>query len=69
MMTDKQVRKLKKAELIETLFYLQKELESVKEENETLKAQIKAGVSLSEGELQKITDAVMSAVKGGNTAE
>lgn len=39
-MTDKELRKLKRAELIEIMFYLQKELDSLKQENQTLKSRI-----------------------------
>lgn len=39
-MTDKELRKLKRPELLEMLFYLQKELEKVNAENVSLRQQI-----------------------------
>lgn len=62
-MTDKQLRKLRRAELLEMMFYIQKELDELKAENESLKQkleQVEGG--LSETALQQITDAVKSAI-------
>lgn len=42
MMTDKQVRKLKRAELIEILYYLRKENDELREENDKLNQRIDA---------------------------
>lgn len=44
-MTDKELRKLKRGELLELMYYLRKELEEVKLENEDLRKQLedKAG--------------------------
>lgn len=39
-MTDKELRKLKRAELLEILFYLRKELDELKAENESLTLRI-----------------------------
>ena len=39
-MTDKELRKLKRTELLELLYYLRKELDTVKQENETLRKQL-----------------------------
>lgn len=41
-MTDKQVRKLKRAELIEILYYLRKENDELREENDKLNQRIDA---------------------------
>ncbi len=38
-MTDKELHKLRRAELLEILFYLQNELDTIKQENERLKQQ------------------------------
>lgn len=67
-MTDKQLRKLRRAELLEMMFYIQKELDELKEENESLKQkleQVEGG--LSEAALQQITDVVRSAVAEATT--
>lgn len=62
-MTDKQLRKLRRAELLEMMFYIQKELDKLKEENESLKQKLeKAEGGLSEESLRQIIDAVKSAV-------
>lgn len=64
-MTDKEIRKLKRADLLEILYYLQKEIEELNKENESLKAQLEnSKIILSESELEKIVDAVKSAVTG-----
>ena len=39
-MTDKELRKLKRAELLEIMFYLQEELSNVKQENESLRVRV-----------------------------
>ena len=39
-MTDKELRKLKRSELLELMFYLREELDKLKEENESLKSRI-----------------------------
>ena len=39
-MTDKELRKLKRSELMEILYYLQKEVETLQKENESLKQQL-----------------------------
>lgn len=39
-MTDKELRKLKRAELLEILFYLQKEIDNIKLENQELQQRI-----------------------------
>ncbi len=63
-MTDKELRKLKRAELLEILFYLQKEMEHLKEENENLRKQVEGlQLSLSEEELKKLSETVKAAVQ------
>lgn len=65
-MTDKELRKLKRSELLELMFHLQKELDTLKLENDTLKKQmavftetaLRAKASLSETALQDIVQAV-----------
>lgn len=41
-MTDQELRRLKRADLIEILYYLQKENDELREENEKLKSRIDA---------------------------
>ena len=65
-MTDKELRKLKRADLLEILFYLQKENETLRQENEALKQQMAtgaSGIALSEASMQQLVDAVTNAVK------
>lgn len=67
-MTDKEFRKLKRAELLEIIFYLQKEAEDLRRENETLKQSVdeltktalQSKITLSEESLQQITQAVQT---------
>lgn len=49
-MTEKELRKAKKAELIEMLYYLRKEVDELKAENDTLRAKV---IVLSGGEPDK----------------
>ena len=68
-MTDKELRKLKRAELLEIMFYLQEELSNVKQENESLrvrvdeltKAALNSKTELSEDCMQEIIHAVKNA--------
>jgi hypothetical protein len=65
-MTDKEIRKLKRADLLEILYYLQKEIEELNKENDSLRAQLEnAKVSFSENELKRIIKAVKSAARDG----
>ncbi len=61
-MTDKELRKLKKPELLEILFYLQKEVETLKAENDKLSQRLDnaAKIGLTDDDIQKITDAFKS---------
>ena len=63
-MTDKEIKKLKRADLLEILYYLQKEIEELTKENESLKKIMEnQQLSLSENELKRITKAVKSATR------
>lgn len=78
-MTDKELRRLKRPELLEILFYLQKEIEGLKQENEVLKQRIESfaknsnnsenidnpenSVFDSDKFLKQITDAVKISIK------
>lgn len=64
-MTDKELRKLKRTDLLEILYYLQKEIDELKEENAALKEKA-AGFSISDSDVSKIAEAVVKAVKGEN---
>ncbi len=66
-MTDKEVRKLKRADLLEILFYLQKENDSLREENEQLRKQMESLTSasgISDTDLERIAAAVKEALSG-----
>lgn len=70
-MTDKELRKLKRSELLELMFYLREELDKLKEENESLKVRIddlsKAAIesknNLSDEFIKIISDAVKNAAE------
>lgn len=70
-MTDKELRKLKRSELLELMFYLRKELDDVKKENESLKqrvdeltkAALSSKVSLSDENMLEIAKAVQNAAE------
>lgn len=67
-MTDKELRKLKRPELLEILYYLQKEAEDLRAENESLKEKLEnARCEISSDSLEMIISAVKEAVgvKGG----
>ncbi len=62
-MTDKKLRKLKRADLLEILYYLKKENDDLKTENESLKQQLEnSSNGISEESLEKIISAVKDAV-------
>ena len=61
-MTDKELRKLKRSELMEILYYLQKEVDTLQKENESLKQQLEnAQGGISSENLEKKIEAVNSA--------
>lgn len=65
-MTDKEVRRLKRAELLEILFYLQKEVDNLKQENDHLRQQldsISSANKISETDLTQVIAAVKEAVQ------
>ena len=63
-MTEKELRHLKRAELLEILFYLQKENESLRTELETLKQNSKSGGSdLSPEAIQQIKQIIQETMK------
>ena len=63
-MTDKELKKLKRADLLEILYYLQKEVEELTKENESLKAQLEnSKSSFFENDLDRIVKAVESTVR------
>ncbi len=72
-MTDKELRKLKRPELLEIMYYLQKEVEELREENESLKNKLEnARCEISSENLEKIVNAVKEAVGeqlGGQSAD
>lgn len=64
-MTDKELRRLKRAELLEILFYLQKENEELKEEIQMLKLQpasAAGGAALPEDFMQQLRQMIQEAV-------
>lgn len=76
-MTDKEFRKLKRVELLEILYYLQKENEDLRAENDALKQSVddltksaaQAKTVLSEESLQQIARIVQHAVSGGSVSD
>lgn len=63
-MTDKELRKLKRADFLEILFYLRKEVDELRQENESLKQQLeKLQGGISDESVEKITGAVKEVVE------
>ena len=63
-MTEKELRKLKRSELLEIMYYLQKELDTVKAENESLKQKLeKSEGGITPENLERIVSAVKSAAE------
>lgn len=56
-MTDKELHKLKRPELLDLLLYMRKELDELQEENESLKKQVENSEHIREM-LEKILNAV-----------
>lgn len=59
-MTDKELRKLKRIELLELMYYLKEELEKVRQENETLKARLESQSTGQDDVNQKILEEVQN---------
>ncbi len=67
-MTDKELRRLKKSELLEILFYLQKDNETLRQESDELRQQmanIAAASRVSDDDIERIARAVKYELKGG----
>lgn len=65
-MTDKELRKLKRADLLEILYYMQKEIADLTKENEALRNQMdNMKATFSENEMKRIIKAVKSAAREG----
>ena len=63
-MTDKELRHLKRAELLEILFYLQKENEALRAENESLRQNSENDfLNLSPDAMEQIKDVVRETVQ------
>ncbi len=66
-MTEKQVKRLKKAELLEILFYMRKEIDSLQEENAQLKEKLDkyssgGNVILSDANLETLSKTIEESV-------
>jgi arsenate reductase-like glutaredoxin family protein len=59
-MTDKQLKKLKKDELLEVLIYMRQEIDNLTQENESLKRQLeeRSKVNFSQEDVSNIMEAV-----------
>jgi arsenate reductase-like glutaredoxin family protein len=59
-MTDKQLKKLKKDELLEILIYMRQEIDKLTQENESLKRQLeeRSKVAFSKEDVSNIMEAV-----------
>jgi arsenate reductase-like glutaredoxin family protein len=59
-MTDKQLKKLKKDELLEILIYMRQEIDNLTQENESLKRQLeeRSKVNFSQEDVSNIMEAV-----------
>lgn len=67
-MTDKELRKLKRLELLDLLFYMRKELDELQEENDSLKKQIENSEHNREM-LEKIYNVLCPEKESGNEQE
>ncbi len=69
-MTDKELHRLKRAELLEILFYLQKEIDNLKEQNQKLQERIENLAvnkqSLSDEDLNRISQIIKDALNLDN---
>lgn len=66
-MTDKELKKLKRVELIEIMLYLKKELDDLKQENQQLKNKInelnQKQCGLSENNVQAIQNIIQKSIE------
>lgn len=62
-MTDKELRKLKRGELLELMYYMKKELEELNQENQSLRDQLNAHVAGQADINKEILEAVLKTVK------
>lgn len=70
-MTDKELRRLKRADLLEIMFYLRDEIDELKKENESLKSRIdemsdaamNERTEISDNSVLRIADAVRNIIK------
>lgn len=72
-MTDKELRRLKRDELLEILFYLQKETDKLRQQNQELQNRIETLTldkrSISDEDFERIAQIVKDAVNSKNTDE
>lgn len=69
-MTDKELKRLKRADLLEIMFYLRDEIDNLKKENESLqfridelsKAAMNAKTEISDNSVSRIADAVRNII-------
>lgn len=74
-MTDKELRRLKRTDLLEIMFYLRDEIDELKKENESLKyridelskAAMNAKTEISDNSVLRIADAVRNIVSESTT--
>ncbi|MCM1133332.1 MAG: hypothetical protein NC340_07645 [Ruminococcus flavefaciens] len=66
-MTDKELRRLKRSELLELMFYLREELDKLKEENESLKSRLddlaRTSIEVKSNQSDEFIAVVKNAVK------
>lgn len=65
-MTDKELRKLKRDELLEILFFLQKEIDNLKQQNQQLEKRLENFIlnrqSISDEDFKRIEEIVKNAI-------
>lgn len=62
-MTDKELRKLKRGELLELMYYMKKDLEELNQENQSLRDQLNAHVAGQADINKEILEAVLKTAK------
>lgn len=63
-MTDKELRKLSRVELVEILVYLRKEIDALKQENQELRQRLGNSFDLPEDFMQKLEQMIKNTVEG-----